>query len=97
MKFGPILRIGIKWPVFFSKIEENTIFNNENSIGEHEIELKQIKQRLKDMHFYSELEKDVQKDLELDIMGFRNNLYDYLCLTILKRNFAVYKNFKNKY
>lgn len=81
---------------FFSKIEENTIFINENSIGEHKIELEQIKQRLKDMHFYSELEKDVQKDLELDIMGFRNNLYDYLCLTILKRNFAVYKNFKNK-
>ena len=78
-----------------SEIEKNIMFEDENGIGECEIELEQITQGSNDAPSYSDMEKDAQKGLQLDIMDFGNNLYDYLCLTILKRNFTVYKNFKD--
>lgn len=46
------------------------------------------------MLLYSDSKKDMQKYAQLDIADFKNDLNNYLCMTILKRNFAVYINFE---
>ena len=89
------IAVNYHFAYILSEIEKNIMFEDENGIGECEIELEQITQGSNDAPSYSDMEKDAQKGLQLDIMDFGNNLYDYLCLTILKRNFTVYKNFKD--